>query len=81
MPLYTAAEIRDKITALDARIAKAEESQEYVSGGPGAGMHTVRGLLGSMYKERERLEKLYAAAEAREQGGGVSQGAYYQREA
>jgi hypothetical protein len=81
MPLYTAAEIKAMLVTLAAKIAKAEDSQEYVAGGPGAGQHTVRGLLGSMYKERERLEKLYAAAEAREQGTGIAQGAYYQREA
>jgi hypothetical protein len=80
MPLYTSAEIKTKIDLLDAKIAKAEEAQEIVAGGPGAGQHTVRGSLGSMYKERERLEKLYAAAEGREQGTGLAQGACYRRE-
>ncbi len=80
MPLRTAAEIKAKIVALEAKIATTEDRQETVSGGPGQGQHTVRGLLGSQYKELERLEKLYALAEAREQGTGLSQGACYRRE-
>jgi hypothetical protein len=80
MPLYAAVEIKAMLDALAVKITKAEDSQEIVAGGPGAGQHTVRGSLGSMYKERERLEKLYAAAEAREQGTGIAQGVYYRRE-
>ena len=69
MPLYTKDEIKAKIAALDAKIAKAEDQQEYTSGGPGAGMHQARGSLAAMYKERERLEKEYERLEALEAGG------------
>lgn len=79
MPLYTSSEIKAKIETLDARIAKAEDSQIYTSGGPGAGMHTQRGDLRAMYAERERLEKLFARVAAEEQGSAVAQGVQYRR--
>lgn len=72
MPLYTKEEIKTKIEALDAKIAKAEDQQEYTSGGPGAGMHQARGSLAAMYRERERLLKEYDRLEAAEYGGPVN---------
>jgi hypothetical protein len=66
MALYTAADIKAKLDALDARIAKAETAQSYEAG---AGMRLARGDLAAMYKERARLEKLYASAAAGEAGG------------
>jgi len=72
MALYTKEEIKAKIEALDAKISKAEDQQEYTSGGPGAGMHQVRGLLAAMYRERERLIKEYDKLEAAESYGPVN---------
>lgn len=69
MALYTAAEIKDLLTALNARIIKAETAQSY---GAGAGMQVARGDLAAMYRERERLEKLYAQAEVTEAGGSTA---------
>jgi len=66
MPLYTKDEIKAKIEALDAKIAKAEDAQASTSGGPGQGMHLQRGDLGAMYKERERWLKEYERLETRE---------------
>lgn len=63
MPVYTKEEIKEQLEALNLKIAKAEDTQEFVAGGPGSGQHTVRGLLGSMYKERERLSKEYERLE------------------
>ena len=79
MPLYTSAEIKVKIEALDAKIATAEDSQAITAGGPGAGQHTQRGDLAAMYRERKRLEGLFAAAEDREQGLALAQPSVYRR--
>lgn len=70
MPAYTAAEIKAKLTVLDAKIAKAEDQQATTSGGPGQGQHTQRGDLAAMYRERERLEKEYERLELLEGTGG-----------
>ncbi|MHB8071549.1 MAG: hypothetical protein ACYDHF_06320 [Candidatus Cryosericum sp.] len=67
MPLYTSAEIKAKIIALDERITKAETAQEYQAG---VGVGLKRGLVGDMYRERQRLEKLYAEVEGQEAGVG-----------
>jgi hypothetical protein len=71
MPLYSAAEIKAKIDVLNTAIAKAETAQSYEAG---AGMRLARGDLAAMYKERGRLEKLYATADAQESGAGVAMG-------
>ncbi|MBW1992225.1 MAG: hypothetical protein JRI59_08945 [Deltaproteobacteria bacterium] len=72
MPLYTKEEIRARIEALDAKIAKAEEAQAYTSGGPGDGMHHQRGDLRAMYAERQYWLREYERLEALEQGGAVN---------
>lgn len=69
MPLYTKEEIKAKIEALDAKIAKAESEQAYTSGGPGGGMVLRRGDLEAMYRERQYWLKEYERLEALEQGG------------
>ena len=69
MPVYTKAEIKAMITALDAKIAKAEGEQAYTTGGVGQGQHTQRGDLGAMYRERARLWQEYDRLEALEAGG------------
>jgi hypothetical protein len=69
MPLYTLAEIKAKIEALDGQIAKTETKQAFTSGGPGSGAHEARGDLLSMYKERQYWIGEYKAQEARETGG------------
>jgi hypothetical protein len=71
MALRTSAEIKVKIIALEAKIAKAEDQQASTSGGPAQGQHTQRGDLSAMYRELDRLEKLYAKVEAQEQGPAV----------
>lgn len=70
MSLYTAAEIKAEILRLNGKIAKAEDQQITTGGGPGQGQHTQRGDLGAMYRERKRLEDLYAQVAAQEQGAG-----------
>jgi len=72
MPRYSLAEIDAKIDALDIRIAKAEESQIYTSGGPGAGQHTQRGDLAAMYRERQYWLKERDRIEALDRGGAVN---------
>ncbi len=69
MPLYTLAEVKAKIEALDAKIAKAESAQSYDAG---ASMRLARGDLAAMYRERERLIKDYERLEAAESGGVVN---------
>jgi len=78
MPLYTSAEIKTRIEILDAKIAKAESAQSYDAG---ANLRLARGDLDAMYRERARLEKLYALAEGRETGSGLAQPVAYQRDA
>lgn len=69
MPLYTLAEIKAKIEALDGQISKTESQQAYTSGGPGDGMHHSRGDLLAMYRERQYWLKEHERQEAREAGG------------
>ncbi len=72
MPAYTKDEIKAKLIALDAKIAKAEEAQHYVAGGPGGGMQTARGDLGAMYRERKELRLEYERLETLERGPAVN---------
>lgn len=72
MPVYSLAEIKALIAALDIKIGKAEDQQANTSGGPGQGQHLQRGDLGAMYRERERLCKEYERLEARENRGAIS---------
>lgn len=69
MPLYSLDDIRAKITALDAAIAKAEQAQSYEAGGQ---MRLARGDLAAMYKERDRWIKEYDKLDAQDQGGLVT---------
>lgn len=69
MPLYTLAEIKAKIEALDTQIAKTEPQQSYTAGGPGDGMHHARGDLSAMYRERQYWLKEYDRQAARDDGG------------
>jgi len=75
MPLYTLAEVKVKIEALDAKIAKAETAQSYDAG---ANLRLARGDLAAMYRERERLVKDYERLEAAESGGFINK-AQFQR--
>lgn len=75
MPLYTKEEIKAKIEALDAKIAKAEEAQSYRAGmpsGPGEGMVHERGSLAAMYRERQYWIEQYERLERLEQGGATN---------
>jgi uncharacterized small protein (DUF1192 family) len=56
LPLYTKADIEAEIAALKAKIHKAEDRQEYTSGGPGANAHERRGDLRAMYDRLAKLE-------------------------
>jgi predicted porin len=69
MALYTSAEIKAKIEALDLKIAKAETAQEYTAG---VQMGLKRGALEAMYAERARLTREYEKAEAQESGSFIN---------
>ena len=69
MALYTSAEIKIKIEALDLKIAKAETAQEYTAG---AQVGLKRGALEAMYAERTRLTREYEKAEAQESGSFIN---------
>ncbi|OGP69680.1 MAG: hypothetical protein A2Y80_02125 [Deltaproteobacteria bacterium RBG_13_58_19] len=75
MPLYTLSEVKAKIEALDAKIAKAEQAQSYQAG---AGMQLARGDLAAMYKERDRWIKEYDRLESTATGGFINK-AQFQR--
>jgi hypothetical protein len=70
MPLYTSAEIKAKIIALDAKIDRAESEQATVGGGPSGQSHQQRGDLRAMYEERRRWIKIYEEVAAQESGSG-----------
>jgi hypothetical protein len=72
MPLYTKDEIKAEIIALKAKIAKAEDRQEYTSGGPGDGAHERRGDLRAMYDRLAKLEAEWSRLDAIDAGGYVS---------
>jgi hypothetical protein len=72
MPLYTKDQIRAKIEALEAQIAKAEASQAYTSGGPGDGMHHQRGDLRAMYQQLQFWLREFERLESQESGGATN---------
>jgi DNA repair exonuclease SbcCD ATPase subunit len=72
MPLYSKEEIKTKIEALEAQIAKAESQQAYTSGGPGDGMHSQRGDLRAMYQQLQFWLKEYERLEAADQSGATN---------
>jgi len=72
MPLYTKDEIKAEIIALKAKIAKAEDRQEYTSGGPGVGAHERRGDLRAMYDRLAKLEAEWSRLDAIEGNGSTS---------
>jgi uncharacterized small protein (DUF1192 family) len=68
LPLYTKADIEAEIAALKAKIHKAEDRQEYTSGGPGANAMERRGDLRAMYDRLAKLEAEWRRLEASEAG-------------
>ncbi|MDD3492360.1 MAG: hypothetical protein PHZ19_02535 [Candidatus Thermoplasmatota archaeon] len=68
--LETLEEIKADIIALKAKIAKAEDAQSTISGGPGHDMRIQRGDLAAMYKRLEKREEDYRRQAAREAGAG-----------
>lgn len=71
MPLYTQDEIKAEIIVLKAKIAKAEDRQEYTSGGPGSGAHERRGDLRAMYDRLAQLEAEWLRLDSLATGGNV----------